>query len=219
MKTDADKTAEVRRLEALWAGTFGDEYSERNQNAHEGRGVFWKGLLLEIRPKNVLEVGCNVGGNLKWIAEILPPNQVWGIDINETAIQKTRGALRGVNAVWSPARDLPFRADYFDLVFTAGVLIHQPEDSLAEVMAEVVRCAKKYVLCLEYYSKETAEVPYRGNRGALFKRDYGKIYADAFPELRLLKRGNLKKSDGWDDVTVWLLEKGKRKGLKGKRKK
>ena len=34
------------------------------------------------------------------------------------------------------ARDLPFRDDFFDLTFTCGVLIHQPKESLREVMAE-----------------------------------------------------------------------------------
>jgi SAM-dependent methyltransferase len=38
-----------------------------------------------------------------------------------------------------PARELPFRDAWFDLVFTVGLLIHIPEESLPLVMSEVVR--------------------------------------------------------------------------------
>ena len=45
------------------------------------------------------------------------------------------------------------------------------------------------------------------NRGALFKRNYGKIIQALFPRLKLIKKGELKKSEGWDDVTYWLFAK------------
>jgi hypothetical protein len=112
-----------------------------------------------------------------------------------------------VNALWSPARELPFRDRLFDLVFTIGVLIHQPETTLPIVMAEIVRCSRRYVLCGEYYAEQTIEVPYRGATKALFKRDYGRIYRELFPELRLLKQGFLSRNEGWDDVTYWVFEK------------
>ena len=198
--------SEVRRLEGLWAGDFGNEYTERNRSIGDGRQSFWHRILSQWAPGNVLEVGCNVGANLKWIASGLPGQQVYGVDINEEALQQLRMSLPLVNALWSPARRLPFRDGWFDLVFTMGVLIHQPRAALPVVMAELVRCSRRFVLCAEYYSAELVEVPYRGQQGALFKQDYGRMYLDLFPELVLREQGFLSRAEGWDDLTYWLFE-------------
>jgi pseudaminic acid biosynthesis-associated methylase len=197
-------TAEATRLEGLWSGTFGDEYLARNANAGEGRGAFWADLLGRIQVRTVLEVGCNVGANLRWLAPLLGPEHLYGVDINLAALDEIRRRLPGINTIVSPARELPFRDRWFDLVFTAGVLIHQPTATLPRVMGEVVRTARRYVLAIEYFAAEAEEVPYRGQEGALFRRDYGRLYAEGFPELRLVDEGRLRRDEGWDDVTWWL---------------
>jgi pseudaminic acid biosynthesis-associated methylase len=202
-----DHVPETKRLESLWGSQFGDDYVERNAGAGENRGPFWQALCTEFKIQRVLEVGCNLGGNLRWLAEALPPENVFGIDVNRKALQQLHADLPQVNALWSPARELPFRDRWFDMVFTMGVLIHQPESTLPIVMAEIVRCSGRYVLCGEYYAAETVEVPYRGQEGALFKRDYGRIYQELFPELQLRKKIFLSRDQGWDDITCWVFEK------------
>ena len=47
------------------------------------RQAFWQSLLAEFPARRVLEVGCNVGANLRWIAESVAPRDVYGVDINE----------------------------------------------------------------------------------------------------------------------------------------
>lgn len=208
MNTVRDLQPEATRLESLWAGDFGDAYVERNQAVANYRQEFWRDLLQAYPTmQTVLEVGCNLGANLQWIAHYRPAPNLYGIDINHRALGELHRNLPKVNAIWSPARELPFRDRWFDLVFTMGVLIHQPESTLPLVMAEIVRCSKRYVLCGEYFSSETTEVNYRGNEGALFKRDYGRMYQDLFPELTLRAHGFLGRDSGWDDVTYWLFEK------------
>ncbi|MCK6626370.1 MAG: methyltransferase domain-containing protein [Anaerolineae bacterium] len=199
--------SEATRLEKLWAEEFGNAYVERNRAAGDARAPFWQTILTEFPARRVLEVGCNIGGNLRWIASLIPPQQVYGVDINLKALDELHQNLTGVNAFWSPARELPFRDGWFDLVFTMGVLIHQPESTLPLVMAEIVRCSRRYVLCGEYYAEQTTEVAYRNQPGALFKRGYGRIYQELFPELQLRKQGFLSREEGWDDVTYWLFEK------------
>jgi pseudaminic acid biosynthesis-associated methylase len=198
---------EAQRLEALWQGDFGDAYTARNAGASEGRLPFWKDLLGGIAVERVLEVGCNLGANLRWLATLLPPHQVYGVDINNTALTQLRSELPTVNALWSTARFLPFRDGFFDLVFTTGVLIHQPQTSLPEVMSEIVRCSKRYVLAGEYHAESLTEVPYRGQEGALFKLDFGARYLELFPDLKLVRTGFLPRGSGWDDLTWWLLER------------
>jgi ubiquinone/menaquinone biosynthesis C-methylase UbiE len=134
---------------------------------------------------------------------------LFGVDLNPEALREIRHRFPDVNAVWALARELPFRDGAFDLAFTTGVLIHQPEDSLGQVMDEIVRVSRRYVLAVEYFAPQTEEVKYRDQRGALFKRDYGRLYAERFPELTLLGHGFLGKDDGWDDVDWWLFEKGR----------
>jgi len=202
-----NQSSETVRLEQLWSGEFGDAYVERNRAAGNIREPFWQKVLAEFAAQTVLEVGCNIGANLRWIASLRPPQQVYGVDINLRALNELRLTLPDVNAMWSPGRDLPFRDRWFDLVFTIGVLIHQPESTLPLVMAEIVRCSRRYVLCGEYYAEHTTEVPYRGQTGALFKRDYGQLYRELFPELRLCKQGFLGRNEGWDDVTYWVFER------------
>jgi pseudaminic acid biosynthesis-associated methylase len=202
----SNSESEVKRLEDLWLGEFGNAYIDRNISAGNGREPFWNMVISKYPIKRILEVGCNVGANLQWICKVIPPREVYGVDINETAIKRLASSLPGINTIRSPARELPFRDRWFDLVFTAGVLIHQPEAALPLVMSEIVRCSRRYVLCVEYFSEETIEIPYRGQVGALFKRNYGQIYREIFPELKLLEQGTLNREEGWDDVTFWLLE-------------
>jgi pseudaminic acid biosynthesis-associated methylase len=198
---------ESARLERLWSGEFGDEYVARNVDAWERRGPFWRELLGKVEVTNVLEVGCNVGANLHWLAEALGPTLVFGVDVNEEALARARARYPKANVVLASGRELPFRDRWFDLVFTAGVLIHLPPAVLPLAMAEIVRCSARYVLCAEYFAEEPTEIPYRGETGALFKRDFGGLYQELFPDLSLLEQGFLGQDEGWDDVTWWLFER------------
>lgn len=198
---------EAKRLENLWSGEFGDEYIARNAEAGANRGPFWEALLKECEGSRVLEVGCNIGGNLQWVAQHREPRNVYGIDISLEALAKLHERLPAVNAIWSPARDLPFRDRYFDMTFTMGVLIHQPDATLPLVMSEIVRCSNRWIVCGEYFAEQSVEVPYREERGALFKRNYGKLYQDLFPELTLKHSQFISRAQGWDDMTIWLFER------------
>ena len=196
---------EATRLEELWAGAFGDEYLARNFAAGAAREAFWDALIREFPAPRVLEIGCNSGANLQWI---VPRCEVaLGVDVSSQALDALRQAVPRAIGVLAEARSLPFPDDTFDLVFTSGVLIHQPESSVARVIAELVRVSRRYVLSMEYAAADTEEIPYRGERGALFKRNYESLYGQLFPELRLARIGFLSHTDGWDEVTWWLFEK------------
>ena len=199
--------SEATRLEQLWAGDFGDDYVDRNADVHAPRAEFWAGVVERTAAQSVLEVGCNLGGNLAWIAQHVDPRSVHGIDINTKALATLHERLPEVNAIWSPARSLPYRDRLFDLVFSMGVLIHQPDATLPLVMAEMVRCSARYVLCGEYFSAEETEVRYHEQSGALFKRDYGGLFQELFPDLTLVDEGFLGRDEGWDDITWWLFER------------
>jgi hypothetical protein len=96
-----------------------------------------------------------------------------------------------------------------DLAFTAGVLIHIAPADLGQATDEIVRVARKYVLCAEYFAHTPEEVPYRDQMGLLFKRDFGAFYVDRYPQLRCIDYGFLWQREYavWDNVTWWLFEK------------
>jgi pseudaminic acid biosynthesis-associated methylase len=194
--------------EDLWSGSFGDAYVERNAQLDDRRRGFWASILDEFGPASVLEVGCGQGGNLLPLSQILAARVVWGIDINEAALLRARANAPGVNVVYGSARVLPFRDATFDLVFTTGVLIHQPDDQLPLVMDEMVRCSARYVLSGEYHAEDPTELRYRGLTGALFKRNYRRLFVDRFPSLVIRRQGFLDVEDGFDRVTFQLFEKG-----------
>ena len=198
---------DAARLETLWAGQFGAEYTERNRAAGERREPFWRDVLAARPCASVLEVGCNLGANLGWIAALLPGRLVVGIDVNRHALGRLRDTAPGARGVAASALHLPFAAESFDMVATVGVLIHQSPATVADAMREIARCARRYVLCAEYYADALTEVPYRGQPGSLFKRDFGALYREVIPGLRLETTGFLSRAEGWGDVTYWVFEK------------
>ena len=205
--SDDPVETEARRLERLWSGQFGDDYIDRNLEESDEHRAFWTGLLHDLHPGRVLEVGCNLGGNLQWIAPELPAGAAYGVDINAKALSIVQQRVPQANAILSRARTLPFRDRRFDLVFTMGVLIHQPDDTLPIVMSEMIRTSNRYILCGEYYAETPTAVPYRGVDAALFRRDYGALFQRASPDLRMVREGFMGRDVGWDDITWWLFER------------
>jgi pseudaminic acid biosynthesis-associated methylase len=199
------ESPEATRLEELWSGEFGDQYVERNAGAGATRAPFWSEFLTRYPSPRVLEVGCNVGANLRHIDGSA---DAWGVDVNRRSLELLHTGLPRVNAGWATARDLPFRDRWFDLTFTVAVLIHQPEETLPLAMAELVRTSRRWVLAVEYTAPDTTVVDYRGQRDAFFKRDYGARFRSLFPELVVREEGELTKAQGFDDgLGYWVLER------------
>lgn len=191
----------------LWSGTFGDDYTVRCDKDYSPRTPFFGGIMALTKAMTILEVGCNTGQNLDIIAQCLPtPSNAWGCDVNQRALNISHIRHKEINTVKCSGFDLPFRDSYFDLVFTAGVLIHQPPSEVETMMQEIIRVSGRYVLAIEYANDIFEEIPYRGNSSALFRGPYGDIYEKKHG-LRLVEYGFLEKGEGFDDTNFWLLSK------------
>ena len=102
--------------------------------------------------------------------------------------------------------DLPDAS--LDLVFTSGVLIHVAPDVLPAAYREMHRISARYLLTIEYFSAEPEEKPYRGQQGLLFKRDFGALWLEMFPDLQIVDYGFFwRPATGLDNLTWWLLRK------------
>lgn len=166
------------------------------------RVPFWDHMQAMTDAMSVLEVGCNAGWNLRALRENSPGVTLCGIDINYSAIREARH--EGFTA-WEQGASEPIGRRNFDLVFTAGVLIHVHPYALKEIMRNIVEASRRYVLAVEYGDEKEVEVEYRGHAGKLWRRPFGKLYEDM--DLKMVETGFLTKEEGFDNTTYWLLER------------
>ena len=205
--------------EAAWSGDFGKEYTERNTFDIEqlnalyikNYGVSREQMNLEFigslnKEYKILEVGTNSGNQLALLQKMGFKN-LYGIEINEHAVDLARKRLKGINVIQGSAFDIPFKDNFFDLVYTAGVLIHISKDDVNKVISEMHRCSKKYIWGFEYYSNDAKEVSYRGNTNLLWKADFSGLFRKLFPDLNLLKETKYKYLENDNIDSMYLLDK------------
>lgn len=191
-----------------WQGKFGEEYIERNSdmNFFARRKKFFKKILDNYEINSVLEVGCNIGGNLLVISQINPKVKITAIEPNRKAAALARENLPRATILEKSIFDTSF-TDRFDLVFTCGVLIHIANDDLEKALTKIYNASKKYILAIEYYSDKRTLMPYRGLSDALFKRPYDKEYSSLFPGIKIIREGFLNRSQGFDNCKFWVFKK------------
>lgn len=193
-----------------WEGGFGTAYTDRNVVDWHTRLPAFERMLEGLPLERVLEVGCNRGHNLLALAELLPRGELLGIEPNRHALECARlasASTPGIASLYGDVLDIPFKDGYFDLVFTAGVLIHLRLSDLATAMKEICRVSRRYVLAIEYFADEETAVPYRGRADLLWKRDFLKHYHAHCPEFELVRSGFWGPEFGFDRTHWWLLEK------------
>ena len=205
--------AKTTQLEA-WTGAFGDDYVDRCNASDEAiriRTRAWADMTRSIQgnpPSTILEVGCNVGINLRALKNLYD-SELFAIEPNPKARSLVladkvldEGHLKEASAL-----ELPFADGSMEMAFTCGVLIHIAGQDLLKACSEMYRVSSRYILCAEYFSRNPEEIQYRGHEGLLFKRDFGSYWIDNF-DLRTVATGfHWRRTTGIDDVTWWLFEK------------
>lgn len=184
--------------EQFWSGEFGNDYTGRNRVDWRARIPFWARIINETGARSVYEVGCNAGWNLSAIRRAYPDVTVRGHDLNADAIKQATLAGLPVADRWIDA------GGQFDLVFTAGVLIHIAPENLQAMMRQIVDASAHYVLAVEYFAEHEDAVEYRGHTDRLWKRDYGALYEAM--GLRRVEWAHILTGE-FDRCTYWLMEK------------
>lgn len=209
-----EKMPETPQLK-MWQGDFGEQYAERNEFADWkldiGKRVFRR-ILKDLEFGSVLEVGSNIGMNLWFMNELFKGRiKLGAVEPNRKAFERltTQTYMQISEAYNCSVFDMPLPDASIDLVFTSGVLIHIGPDDLGRAVDEIFRVARRYILCIEYFSHSPVEVPYRGHQGLLFKRDFGAFYLDRFPNLKWLDYGFLWQREFpiFDNLNWWLFQK------------
>ena len=208
--------------EEVWNGAFGEKYTDRNlmspdeldqlciDNYGISRTELNKEVLDELNVDRILEVGCNVGNQLLLLKKMGYTN-LWGIELQEYAVEIARKRTSGINIAKGSAFDIPYKNNFFDLVFTSGVLIHISPDDIDKVLDEIYRCTNKYIWGFEYYNAEAYQmVDYRGSDSLLWKTDFAKLFLDKFPDLRIVYKKIIKYKNNDNLDLMYLLEKRNR---------
>ena len=213
--------------EDFWAGEFGNQYLQRNAlNSNRVAQYLgtWASILRHCSApiSTILELGANVGINLRALSMLLPQAELTGVEINSQAADILRNTLKlcvnssnGGGVIESSLFEFsPERT--WDFVFTAGVLIHINPDLLPAAYGLMAKASARYVCMVEYYNPVPAAVSYRGHAEKLFKRDFAGEFLDAYPEYTLRGYGFVYKRDtmfSGDDSTWFLLERTQSGGI------
>jgi pseudaminic acid biosynthesis-associated methylase len=192
----------------LWTGEFGDDYADRNPLSFDEtnrRVGMWGRIFSAMQwparfEKTVLEIGAGSGNNLAALQQLdFSATNLSAVEPND----KARSFLSAVLPQENIFDDLSEVPGKFDLVFTSGVLIHIPPDDLAAFVERMCEKSARYVVAVEYFSKEPREVKYRGQEGALWTRDFGSFIAD-YQLLEPIACGfEWSRLTGLDDLTWW----------------
>lgn len=198
--------------EHFWAGEFGDAYISRNNSDQllaSNLNLFSKILERTGRLSSVIELGCNVGMNLKALASLSPTSKIRGIDINQTAVDTLSGQHAEFDLKCGSILE-PLDFEKSTMTFTKGVLIHINPDYLSAVYQNLYEKSERFICLIEYYNPSPVTINYRGHDDRLFKRDFCKDLTDQYPDLRLIDYGFCYRNDETfpqDDLTWFLLEK------------
>ena len=204
----------------VWKGEFGKEYTDRNVLGAKGLDSLYERNFGITRTKlnslfigrlsrnlRILEVGSNMGNQLLVLKEMGFTN-LYGIEINSYAVGLSREKSRDINIIQGSALDIPYKDGYFDLVFTAGVLIHIPPRAIKTVMREIYRSSRAYIWGFEYYAeKYTRGKTYRGHNNLFWKANFARLYTDLFGNLKLVKEKKLKYKTDENVDSMFLLKK------------
>ena len=198
--------------EEFWAGSFGREYIGRNDSPEQLAAYtkMWSDVLVRTgKIGSAIELGPNVGVNLRALQRLMPGIDLRGVEINPYAAAQLRRIIgnqnvhRGSILDWMP--DAPS-----DLSFTSGVLIHIAPERLNDVYDRLYAASSRFVAVIEYYNPAPVAVTYRGHKERLFKRDFAGELLERFPDLKLVDYAFMYRRDPVfprDDATWFLMEK------------
>jgi spore coat polysaccharide biosynthesis protein SpsF len=196
--------------EEFWSSDFGNAYSERNASPSllKSNINFFEKIFQHVTPtpRSILEIGANIGMNIRAIQSLIPQTNFTAVEINKKACEELKKT--GSKVVNIPISQMDFE-EQFDLVLSKTVLIHINPEEISQIYEKIYRATNKWILLAEYYNPTPIEVLYRGFEGKLFKRDFAGEMLAKFPSLELVKYGFVYHLGTYpqDDISWFLLKK------------
>ena len=145
-RSKSAKPSFTTEQEAFWAGEFGDDYTQRNVGAQwvaSNLALFTKVLARTENVRSVLELGANLGLNLRALRQLLPQAELAAVEINAKAVAELK-RLGGITVHHTSLLEFtPPRPS--DLVLIKGVLIHLNPDRLPQAYDLLHAASARYV--------------------------------------------------------------------------
>lgn len=198
--------------EGFWAGQFGSEYIDRNDSSQllaSNLNFFTKALKQAGMISSCIELGANIGMNLKALQLLYPGIALRGVEINPDAAKQLGMLIGEANVYEGSIFNYPV-TDKVDISLIKGVLIHINPEMLSAVYEKLYTASKRFILVCEYYNPSPVAISYRGHADRLFKRDFAGEMMDKYPDLALVDYGFAYRRDPafpQDDITWFLMEK------------
>ncbi|MGA1941132.1 pseudaminic acid biosynthesis-associated methylase [Arcobacter sp. YIC-310] len=203
-----------------WEDEFGSKYLSRNIYTPKQLDEFYKNrydfsrtdlnsrFLKSInKDAKILEVGTNIGNQLLHLQSMGFTN-LYGIEIQERAINYAKKRADNLNIIKGDALDIPFKDGFFDVVFTSGVLIHISPKNIGNAIDEIYRVSKNYIWGFEYYAQEYTDLLYQGNKDLMWKADFMKLFKERKNDLKQIDELKVSYSDDSSLIDqMYLLQK------------
>lgn len=202
----------MNKQETFWKEDYSKEYIERNSEFDLNLGIkAWSKMLRNIDGlENLLECGSNIGRNIEFLEKLLPNTKKSIIELSPDAFEIVTSRYNFSDAVNSSILDAELPSNYYDLVYTTGVLIHIHPDNLLENLTKIYSFSKKYILFGEMFSRNPSFVHYKGADDLLFTRDFGRYFIENF-NVEIVDYGFLwghyYDVAGFDDCNFWVFKK------------
>lgn len=198
--------------EEFWAGNFGTEYIGRNDSQEllaSNLNLFSRALKQARQLSSCLELGANIGMNLKALKLLYPKSTLRGVEINPDAARQLANLIGIQNVFEGSIFEYPLTEEKADLVLIKTVLIHIQPEMLNAVYEKMYQASNRYILVCEYYNTSPVAIPYRGHTERLFKRDFAGEMLEKYSDLTLIDYGFVyhRVHPMLDDITWFLMEK------------
>lgn len=132
-------------LKKSYAGQYTGSEAEWRMLGAKYKALNILELTKDMDPKKVCEVGCGEGSILKWLSDFEFAEQLYGIDISESGIEKTfeKKIKNVIELKLYDGYSIPYPDHFFDIAVCSHVLEHVEHPRL--LLREIKRISRYQV--------------------------------------------------------------------------